>query len=83
MQRSEKDSSISAKNKELINIALSISAECQWCIAFHTKNAMKLGTIKEEILNAGFQAILMHGGPALMYMIPLVEAIKEFSDESK
>jgi alkylhydroperoxidase/carboxymuconolactone decarboxylase family protein YurZ len=44
---------------------------------------MKLGTIKEEILNAGFQAILMHGGPALMYMIPLVEAIKEFSDESK
>jgi AhpD family alkylhydroperoxidase len=82
LQRAEKDSAISAKNKELINIALSISAECQWCIAFHTKNAMKLGASKEEILDAGFQAVLMHGGPALMYMIPLVEAIKEFSNES-
>jgi alkylhydroperoxidase/carboxymuconolactone decarboxylase family protein YurZ len=37
---------------------------------------------KEEILDARFQAVLMHGGPALMYMIPLLEAIKEFSDES-
>jgi AhpD family alkylhydroperoxidase len=83
LQRAEKDSAISAKNKELINIALAIAAQCQWCIAFHTKNALNLGATKDEILDAGFQAVLMHGGPALMYMIPLLEAIKEFSDESK
>jgi AhpD family alkylhydroperoxidase len=83
LQRAEKDSSISAKNKELINIALSISAQCEWCIAFHTKNAMKLRASKNEILDAGFQAVLMHGGPALMYMMPLLDAVKEFSDESE
>jgi AhpD family alkylhydroperoxidase len=83
LQRAEKDSSISAKNKELINIALAISAQCEWCIAFHTKNALNLGATKDEILDAGFQTVLMHGDPALMYMIPLLEAIKEFSDESE
>jgi AhpD family alkylhydroperoxidase len=83
LQRAEKDSAISAKNKELINIALAVAAQCQWCIAFHTKNALKLGATKNEILDAGFQAVLMHGGPALMYMIPLLEAIKEFGNESE
>jgi AhpD family alkylhydroperoxidase len=82
MQRAEKDSAISAKNKELINISLAVAAQCQWCIAFHTKNALNLGATKDEILDAGFQAVLMHGGPALMYMIPLLESIKEFGNES-
>ncbi|WP_024788020.1 MULTISPECIES: carboxymuconolactone decarboxylase family protein [unclassified Lebetimonas] len=82
MQRAEKDSAISAKNKELINISLAVAAQCQWCIAFHTKNALNLGATKDEILDAGFQAVLMHGGPALMYMIPLLEAIEEFGNES-
>lgn len=81
LQRAEKDSAISAKDKELINIALSIAVQCEWCIAFHTKNAMKLGATKDEILDAGFQAVLMHGGPALMYMTPLLKAIEEFSNE--
>jgi AhpD family alkylhydroperoxidase len=83
LKRTEKDSAITAKDKELINIALSIAVQCEWCIAFHTKNAMKLRASKNEILDAGFQAVLMHGGPALMYMMPLLEAIKEFSDESE
>ncbi|GAX87445.1 conserved hypothetical protein [Lebetimonas natsushimae] len=81
LQRAEKDSAISAKNKELINVALAVAAQCEWCIAFHTKNAIQLGASKDEILDAGFQAVLMHGGPALMYMIPLLDAIKEFSNE--
>jgi len=81
MMSVEKDSQISAKNKELINIALAVAAQCEWCIAFHTKNALKLGANEEEIIEAGWQAVLMHGGPALMYMIPLKEAIKEFKNE--
>jgi AhpD family alkylhydroperoxidase len=77
----EKDGAVSAKNKELINIALAVAAQCEWCIAFHTQNALKLGATKEEIIESAMQAVLMHGGPALMYMTPLFKAIEEFSDE--
>lgn len=81
LQKAEKDSAISAKNKELINVALSVAAQCEWCIAFHTQNAIKLGASKEELIEAGMQAVVMHGGPALMYMTPLLNAIEEFSNE--
>jgi len=77
----EKDGAVSAKDKELINTALAVAAQCEWCIAFHVKNALKLGAGKEEIIEAGMQAVLMHGGPALMYMFPLLKAIEEFSNE--
>jgi AhpD family alkylhydroperoxidase len=79
MKSVEKDGAISAKNKELINIGLAVAAQCEWCITFHTQNALKLGATKEEIIEAGMQAVLMHGGPALMYMIPLLKAIEELS----
>jgi len=81
LQKAEKDSAISAKNKELINVALSVAAQCEWCIAFHTQNAIKLGASKEELIEAGMQAVVMHGGPALMYMTPLLNAIEEFSND--
>ncbi|WP_456480710.1 carboxymuconolactone decarboxylase family protein [Nautilia sp.] len=81
MQSVEKDGAINAKNKELINIALAVAAQCEWCIAFHTKNALKLGADKEEIVEAAMQAVLMHGGPALMYLTPLFKALEEFGDE--
>jgi len=81
MKSVEKDGALSAKNKELINIALAVAAQCEWCIAFHTNNALKLGASKEEIIEAGMQAVLMHGGPALMYLTPLIKAIEEFGNE--
>ncbi|WP_457560921.1 carboxymuconolactone decarboxylase family protein [Caminibacter sp.] len=79
MKNVEKDGAISAKNKELINIGLAVAAQCEWCITFHTQNALKLGATREEIIEAGMQAVLMHGGPALMYMIPLLKALEELS----
>ena len=81
LQKAEKDSAINAKNKELINVALAVAAQCEWCIAFHTQNALKLGATKDELIEAGMQAVVMHGGPALMYMTPLMNAIEEFSHE--
>lgn len=74
----EKAGTLDAKNKALINIALAISAQCEWCIALHVKGAVDAGATKEEITEAAMQAVLMHGGPALMYMIPVQNAIAEF-----
>jgi AhpD family alkylhydroperoxidase len=75
---SERPSVLDAKFKELISIALSITAQCEWCIAFHVKKAFILGATRQEILDAASLAILKHGGPALMYMIPLMNALEEF-----
>lgn len=74
----EKTSALDAKHKALINIALGISAQCEWCIALHVKGAVDAGATKQEIIEAAMQAVLMHGGPALMYMIPVEKAIAEF-----
>lgn len=79
MQAAENSPAVDRRQKELINVALSIAAQCQWCIALHTKAAIEAGATRDEIMTAGFQAVLMHGGPALMYLTPLVEAIEEFS----
>jgi AhpD family alkylhydroperoxidase len=82
LEATEKPSVLDAKTKELINIALSICAQCQWCIAFHVKGAFALGASQGEIIDAASMAVLMHGGPALMYMIPLIEALEEFAPRS-
>ncbi len=80
MEAVEAPGALDAKQKELINVALAVAAQCEWCIALHVKGALKAGANKEEIVEAGMQAVLMHGGPALMYMTPLEEALKEFSN---
>lgn len=74
----EKPSALNAKQKELINLALAVSAQCEWCIALHTKGALGAGAGRDEVIDAAMQAVLMHGGPALMYMTPVMEALEEF-----
>ena len=74
----EVEGELQAKQKNLINIALAVAAQCEWCISLHVKEALTNGATEQEIIEAGMQAVLMHGGPALMYMIPLEEAVTEF-----
>jgi AhpD family alkylhydroperoxidase len=74
----EKPSALDAKQKELINLALAVAAQCEWCIALHVKGALDAGAKRDEVIDAAMQAVLMHGGPALMYMTPVMDALKEF-----
>ncbi len=80
MKKAESGPALDRKQKELINISLSVAAQCEWCIAFHVKNAFEAGATKDEIVEAGFQAVLMHGAPALMHLVLLLRAIDEFED---
>ncbi|MBU2739782.1 carboxymuconolactone decarboxylase family protein [Acidithiobacillus concretivorus] len=81
MGKAEGNPALSAVQKELINVALSVAAQCEWCIALHTKNAIAAGASRDEIMSAGFMAVIMHGGPALMYLVPLSKALDEFFTE--
>lgn len=68
MNATESHGSLSSKFKELIAISISVVVKCEWCIDFHVKSALDKGATKEEIMEASWVAVLMGGGPALMYM---------------
>jgi AhpD family alkylhydroperoxidase len=76
------DGALSAKVKELVALAIAVSARCQGCIAFHTHSALKVGASRPEILEALGVAVLMGGGPAAMYACEALEALEQFQTAS-
>ncbi len=68
MGSTKKEGALSPKIKEIIGIAVSVKAQCERCIAWHVKGALDLGASKEEIIEAAQVAVVLGGGPSLMYM---------------
>lgn len=81
MEAVEKDGKVSSKIKEAVALGIAIKAQCKGCIAFHTKKALEKGFSQEEILEIAWVAVLMGGGPSLVYMNYVKEALEEFSNE--
>jgi AhpD family alkylhydroperoxidase len=71
----EKENILTAKTKELMAIAISITQQCEWCIPFHVNEALKEGATSEEIM----VAVLMGGGPALMHAGLVLEALEDLA----
>lgn len=55
------------KTKELIALAIGITARCDGCLAFHAKAAKKYGATREEIVETIGVALYMGGGPSMIY----------------
>jgi AhpD family alkylhydroperoxidase len=72
------DGALDAKTKELIALAIGIVVRCDGCIAFHVHDAIKAGATDEEIADAIGVAILMGGGPAVVYGSAALDALKQF-----
>lgn len=72
------DGVLDAKTKELIALAIAVNVRCDGCIAFHVNDALKAGATRDEILEALGVAILMGGGPAMMYAVDAVQAVEQF-----
>ncbi|MFH1294510.1 MAG: carboxymuconolactone decarboxylase family protein [Candidatus Aenigmatarchaeota archaeon] len=70
---------LDSKTTELIAIGLSVASLCEWCIAIHVKKAIEAGAKRNEILEAAWVAVLMKGGPALMYMQHVLKALDDFN----
>lgn len=75
------DGALDAKSKELIALAIGIVVRCDGCIAFHVHDALKAGASEEEIVDAIGVAIMMGGGPAVVYGSAALEALRQFQDE--
>ncbi len=76
------DGVLSAKTKELIALAISITSHCDGCIAFHTHDAVKAGATRSEVEEAVAVAVLMGGGPAAVYGSDALDALDQFSEHA-
>ncbi len=65
---------ISAKNKELMALAIGITQHCSGCIGFHVKALHKLQCTKAELEEMLSVCVYMGGGPALMYAAEALKA---------
>tara|TARA_R110002051_G_scaffold104456_3_gene177126 strand:+ start:650 stop:865 length:216 start_codon:yes stop_codon:yes gene_type:complete len=61
------DGVLTSKTKELISLGIAITVRCDGCIAFHVHDALKSKATSEEILETIGMAVMMGGGPVLMY----------------
>lgn len=78
----EKPGALDAKTKELVALAVAITAHCCSCIAFHVKNALAHGATGKEVMEASWVAVMMGGGPSLMTYVPLVQkALEDLSGQ--
>ncbi|GAA4946189.1 carboxymuconolactone decarboxylase family protein [Algibacter agarivorans] len=66
------------KTKELIALGIAITVRCDGCIAFHVHDALKAGATSEEIMETISVAILMGGGPAMVYGCEAMAALGQF-----
>lgn len=74
------DAALDAKTKELIALAISVSKQCDGCIASHARGAARRGATAEEVAEALGVAIMMNGGPGSVHAPRAYEAFLEFSE---
>jgi AhpD family alkylhydroperoxidase len=70
---------LTTKTKELIALGIAISVRCDGCIAFHVKDALSSGASSEEIMDTIGVAIMMGGGPSVVYGCEAMEALRQFT----
>jgi AhpD family alkylhydroperoxidase len=75
---SASDGALSSKHKELIALGIAIAVHCDGCIAFHVHDAIQAGASREEIAETIGVAVLMGGGPSVMYGCEALEALGQF-----
>ncbi|PIE11484.1 MAG: hypothetical protein CSA72_05075 [Rhodobacterales bacterium] len=73
------DGALSAGHKELMAVAIGIAEHCVECIGYHTKAAIRAGVSREEFAEMVSVAVVMGGGPALMYGSKAMEAFDQLS----
>lgn len=72
------EGALSSKTKELIALAIGITVRCDGCIAFHVHDALEAGATHSEIAETVGVAIMMGGGPSVVYGCQALEALEQF-----
>lgn len=75
-----KDGKVSAKTKEAVALGIAVKAQCKGCIVAHVKKSLDMGYTREEIMEIAWVAVLMGGGPSLVYLSEVKTALDEFCE---
>ncbi len=70
---------LDARTRELIALAVAVTAQCDGCITVHVADALKYGASKEEIAEALGVAIAINAGAALVYSARVMDAVSAHS----
>jgi AhpD family alkylhydroperoxidase len=73
---------LSTKCKELIALAIAVVVRCDGCISYHVHDALATGATRKEITEAIGVAVMMGGGPSLMYGAEALEALDQFAGKA-
>ena len=75
-----KEGKVSQKDKQLIALGISVFAQDEYCIIYHTKGCIDQGATEEEILEAVGVTAAFGGGAAMSQAVTLVqEAITDLN----
>ncbi|SRR6056297_3279969 len=72
------EGALSTKTKELIALGIAITVRCDGCIAFHVHDSLNSGASSEEIMETIGVAVMMGGGPSVVYGCEAMEALDQF-----
>jgi len=60
-------------------VGIAVTEHCHWCIAANVKNALAHGATKEQVMEAGWVAVQMGGGPSLAYLQLVQQAVDDLA----
>ena len=72
---------VPARLKEAAALAMAVVKQCDGCIAYHARAAVRAGATPEEVSELLGVALLMDGGTASVYAPRAWEAFQEFQTE--
>lgn len=73
---------LSTETKELIALAIGIAVHCDGCIAYHVHDAIGAGASREEVVETIGVAVMMGGGPSVVYGCEALEALEQFEAQA-
>ena len=77
-QGTMKEGALDVKTKELIALGIAIAIRCDGCIAYHMNAATNAGLSREELEDMIGVAMLMGGGPSMVYGAQAIEAFEQY-----
>ncbi|MGQ9425845.1 carboxymuconolactone decarboxylase family protein [Gilvimarinus sp. F26214L] len=80
-EASVRPGALDGKTKELIALAIAITVRCDGCISYHVHDALQAGAYKEEIVETVSVAIMMGGGPSVVYGIEALQAVEQYQQQ--
>lgn len=73
-----KDGALSLREKELIALGIAVALRCENCIYAHVEKCFKSGATGDQIMDAAGVVVMMQGGPGLVYLPKVLEAVEHF-----